>query len=148
MTTTATASLEQLYEQDETAWLETMAELAEHGRTAEMDFRNLCEFLTAMAKRDRREVYRRLVILMTHLLKWEYKSEQRSKSWRRTMRLQRSELNQLLDSGTLRNHALDVLDKAYAESRLQATEETELSDESFPRDRPWDLDQLIEDREV
>ncbi len=85
-----------------------------------------------MAKRDRREVISRLVVLLSHLLKWENQPERRSGSWRGTMRAQRRELRQLLESGTLRNHAEAVLADAYSEARRQAADETELNTDVIP----------------
>jgi hypothetical protein len=52
-----------------TAWLEIMSGLAAAGRHAEMDFRNLAEYLADMARRDRREVKSRLVALLANLLR-------------------------------------------------------------------------------
>lgn len=132
-----------LYEQDETGWLEAMASLAAEGRHAEMDFPHLSEYLTDMARRDRREVFSRLVVLLSHLLKWEYQPERRSGSWRGTMREQRRELRQLLESGTLRRHAEAVLADAYAEARRQAADETELSPDRFPAQGTRTLDELL-----
>src|ERR1700745_1414118 len=110
-TPAATAAL---YEVDETAWLEAAADLIRSGRLTEVDPDTLAEYLTDMAKRDRREVFSRLVVLLSHLLKWEYQPDHRSGSWRGTIRAQRRELRQLLESGTLRNHAEAVLADAYA----------------------------------
>ena len=143
MATGEAVNLETLYERDETAWLEIMAALAAAGRHAEMDFPNLSEYLGSMARRDRREVFRRLVILLTHLLKWECQLDRRGGSWRGTIRAQRRELRQLLESGTLRNHAAAVLADAYAEARLQAADEAELAITTFPADNPWSLDAIL-----
>jgi hypothetical protein len=54
-------ALSDLYLADETAWLEAMAELIESGNRSDLDFANLREYLSDMAKRDRREVRSRLV---------------------------------------------------------------------------------------
>ena len=132
MATAEDLDLSVLYERDETAWLEAMSALAAGGRCAEMDYPHLSEYLADMAKRDRREVFSRLVVLLSHLLKWEHQPERRSGSWRGTIREQRRELRQLLESGTLRNHAEAVLADAYAEARRQAADETELSLDVFP----------------
>lgn len=136
-----------LYEQDETAWLEIMSRLAAEGRHDEMDHHNLSEYLADMAKRDRREVSSRLVVLLTHLLKWEHQPEQRSGSWQGTILEQRRELRKLLESGTLRNHALSVLAETYADARKQAAAETGLSRGIFPVECGWDLDRLLVDDE-
>src|SRR5688572_1283354 len=98
-------TLPMLYDQDETAWLEVMSRLIAEDRLDDLDYEHLKEYLADMAKRDRREVESRLALLIAHLLKWQYQSEQRTGSWRATIEVQRQELERLLQSGTLRQHA-------------------------------------------
>lgn len=143
-TPVATAAL---YEVDETAWLETTAELVRQGRLEEVARDTLAEYLTDMAKRDRREVFSRLVVLLCHLLKWEYQPDRRSGSWRGTLLEQQRELRQLLESDTLRNHATAVFADAYADARKQAAAETDLARAAFPQDCPWNLDEALADRD-
>jgi hypothetical protein len=143
MATAESVDLSALYERDETAWLEAMSALAASGRYAAMDFPHLSEYLADMARRDRREVFSRLVTLLSHLLKWEHQPEGRCGSWRGTIREHRRELRQLLESGTLRNHAEAVLGEAYAEARRQAADETELSPDAFPAEDARGLDELL-----
>ncbi len=147
MTPVQAVPLSVLYEHDETAWLEAMAALAGQRRYQEMDYTHLSAYLADMARRDRREVFSRLVVLLTHLLKWEYQPEKRSGSWRGTMREQRRELRHLLESRTLQNHAASVLHDAYTEARLQAADETELGAEAFPAARVWNLEELLSEPE-
>jgi hypothetical protein len=134
-----------LHEADETAWLEATAELIRSGRLGEVDLNTLAEYLTDMAKRDRREVFSRLVVLLAHLLKWEYQADRRCGSWRGTILEQQRELRQLLESGTLRNHALAVLADASAEARKQAAAETGVARTAFPEECAWDLDGALAD---
>lgn len=143
MITAEAIKLNTLYHADETAWLEAMAALAAEGRVTELDAIHLSEYLTDMAKRDRREVFSRLVVLLAHLLKWERQPDRRGGSWRGTIREQRRELRQLLESGTLRNHAVAVLADAYREARHQAADETELDVNQFPVESPWGLDEVV-----
>lgn len=145
MATATTRDLSVLYERDETAWLEVMSALAANGRYEEIDYQHLSEYLADLAKRDRREVFSRLVVLVSHLLKWDHQPELRCGSWRGTIRKQRRELRQLLESGTLRNHAEAVLADAYAEARRQAADETELSLDEFPATDARSLDELFPD---
>jgi hypothetical protein len=146
MTTADVLPLSTLYERDETAWLETMSALAAEGRYTDMDFPNLSEYLADMARRDRREVFSRLVTLISHLLKWEYQADRRSRSWLGTILEQQRELRQLLESGTLYNHAVAVLAKAYPEGCKQASAETGLARERFPGECGWDVEALLLDR--
>src|SRR5258708_889931 len=90
--TLAAPDLSALYMDDETAWLEAMAALIRRRDFARLDLDNLSEYLTDMAARDRREVRSRLVLLLSHLLKWDYQPEKRSGSWRATILNQRQEL--------------------------------------------------------
>jgi hypothetical protein len=143
MTARVADSLPALYLEDETAWLEAMARLAAERRVEELDYEHLSEYLSDMARRDRREVFSRLVILLTHLLKWEYQAEKRIGSWRGTILSQRRELRQLLESGTLRNHAAAVLAEAYQDAREQAAAETELPLETFPAEWTQSVEELI-----
>lgn len=146
--TVAELPLNLLYEQDETAWLEAMSQLAAHGRLEEMDRHHLSEYLADMAKRDRREVSSRLVTLMTHLLKWEHQPDYRTGSWRGTILEQRRELRKLTESGTLRNHAHSVLAECYEDARKQTAAETELPLSTFPAECGWQLDELLTDDEL
>jgi hypothetical protein len=127
---------------DETAWLEAMAELVGAGRFEELDYTHLQEFLTDMARRDRREVESRLALLIAHLLKWTYQPKRRSSSWRATIEVQRQELVRLFRSETLRNHALAALADVYADGVRQAAVETELPVSTFPEQCPYSLEQL------
>jgi hypothetical protein len=145
MATAQTESLSALYEQDETAWLEIIAELVAQKKYAALDHCHLSEYLSDMAKRDRREVYSRLVVLLCHLLKWDHQPEKHTGSWRGTIREQRRELRLLLDGKTLHNHAEAVLADAYAEARKQAADETEMKLSKFPKECAWDIDTLLSD---
>ncbi len=139
-TTPATPSL---YEQDETAWLEQTAGLVAQRRFAEIDHHHLGEYLADMARRDRREVLSRLVVLMAHVLKGEHQPEQRTRSWEATILHQRQELQDLLESGTLRNHAREVLARAYERAVGQAAVEMGVEEGTLPAACPWPLEELV-----
>jgi hypothetical protein len=143
MATAESVRLEALYERDETAWQEATSELIRSGRLDEVDRANLAEYLADMARRDRREVTSRLSILIAHLLKWRSQPERRSGSGRGTVEVRRQELAELLESGTLRNHADEVLGKAYANGVRQAVAETGLPESTFPAESPYSLDFVL-----
>jgi hypothetical protein len=135
-----------LYEADETAWLEETADLVRSDRFDQIDPVTLAEYLTDMARRDRREVYSRLVVLLAHLLKREQQPSGRTGSWEASILEQQRELRQLLESGTLRNHAAAVLADAYTDARKQAAAESGVARGTFPDECPWDLEAALADR--
>jgi len=132
-----------LFDQDETAWLETMAEFIRLGRLDELDYPNLAEYLTDMARRDRREVESRLTVLIVHVLKWTYQPEHRSGSWRATIIEQRQELEGLVSRGVLRNHAEAELEDVYLKAVERAAAETGLAVATFPENCPFTVEQLL-----
>jgi hypothetical protein len=138
--------LSRMYEADETGWLEQMSKLINERRYEALDYKHLSEYLLDMSKRDRREVFSRLKTLLVHLLKWEYQPRKRSRSWKTTIMTQRDELRDDLESKTLRNHALDVLHEAYARAVRYAAIETGLSEERFPKECPYTLDDLLSEK--
>ena len=136
-------ALSELYELDETAWLDAMAELIRRGNRADLDYAHLEEYLSDMARRDRREVESRLVVLLAHLLKWAYQPDHRSRSWRGTIIAQRQDLEGLASAGVLRNHAETILADVYRKAVERAATETGLPAETFPADCPYTLELLL-----
>src|SRR4051812_17358704 len=139
----AVTTLAQLYEADETAWLEAMADLIGQGRWDDLDYPHLMEYLGDMARRDRHEGESRLTTLLTHVLKWVHQPDQRSCSWRATIVEQRQELAGLIARGVLRNHAERILPQAYADAVERAAAETRLATAVFPAECPYSLEQLL-----
>ncbi|HET6572196.1 MAG TPA: DUF29 domain-containing protein [Fimbriiglobus sp.] len=136
-------TLADLYESDETAWLDATADLIRRGAYRELDYAHLEEYLTDMARRDRREVESRLVVLIAHILKWVYQPDQRTRGWQGTIVEQRQELSRLAARGVLRKHAEAVLAEMYAEGVERAVAETGLPAQSFPAGCPHSLEQLL-----
>jgi hypothetical protein len=136
-------SLATLYAEDETAWLEAMASLVRRRELVNLDLENLAEYLSDMAKRDRRVVKSRLIVLLVHLLKWEFQGEKRSRSWRTTVLTQRQELVDLAGRGVLRAHAEAILAQAYEDAVELAASETALPKASFPEACPYTVEQLL-----
>ena len=135
--------LTDLYEADETAWLDAMAELIRTGQLGDVDYPHLAEFLTDMANRDRKEVSNRLRILLIHVLKWIYQKEKRTPSWQSTVHNQQAALEGDLASGVLRNHAEESLAAIYEKAVKYAARETGLPAEVFPTECPWTLEELL-----
>ncbi|WP_169975751.1 DUF29 domain-containing protein [Tautonia rosea] len=141
--TRALDTLSSLYELDETAWLDLMADLAREGRVEEFDLAHLAEFLSDIARRDRREVESRLVVLLLHLLKWEFQPDRRTRSWRAPLIEQRQELNAVASKGVLRAHAEETLPAVYERAVERAAAETGLPVDRFPSECPYPLEQLL-----
>jgi hypothetical protein len=137
-------SLADLYEADETAWLDATAELIRGERFADLDYGHLAECLEDMAKRDRREVRSELRTLIAQILGWDYQKDLRTPSRRCTIITLCQDLEEnLLTSATLRKHAGAILAECYAKAKELAAAETGLDEKLFPAECPWTLEQLL-----
>jgi len=135
-----------LYEQDLFAWTQQQVNLLTHQRWHELDVENLIDELEGMARRDRREMINRLIILIAHLLKWEFQPDHQSGSWRGSIQEQRLQLNGLLeDSPSLHQQFIESLEKAYPQAIKLASKETELPTTKFPNECPYELAQLLDE---
>ncbi len=133
-----------LYERDFVAWTQQQATLLRSGDLSDVDREHLAEEIESVGASERREMRNRLARLLQHLLKWQYQSGYRSRSWATTIQVQRDELAAVLeDSPSLRNSLPAVLPRAYRLGRAWAVQETGLGD--LPESCPWDLAQLMTD---
>ena len=82
--------MSKLYEGDVVAWAFEQAALLRSGEFDRIDALNIAEEIEAVARSEQRELASRLVILLCHLLKWQFQPARRSQSWQRTMRDQRA----------------------------------------------------------
>lgn len=141
---TAAPEREGLYERDEVEWYGEMIALIETGRTEELDFINLKEFLQAMSRSERSAVKSRLLVLLAHWLKWEYQPDKRTGSWLATLRTQHFQLQyELSGSRVLRNYLSEVYESVYQQATELAASETGLPPETFPETCPVTLDELL-----
>lgn len=145
--------LKREYDQNFHQWIEHHIALIREGRFNEIDTDHLIEELEDMARRDRDELVSRLVVLIAHLLKWQFQLGQLSdrwkefdgRSWRRSIIEQRHEiLRQLRNKPSLKSYLPDAIIEAYPDALESAIEETNLPESTFPQTCPYLLEQLVD----
>ena len=80
------------YETDFAQWAFDQANLLRTGKLQNLDVTNLIEEIEAMGRSEHRELRNRFVILIGHLLKWQFQPERQGTSWRRTIAEQRRQI--------------------------------------------------------
>jgi hypothetical protein len=129
-----------LYDRDYALWLEATIEQLRSKNFEQVDWENVLDEFEAMSKRDRRSIKSNLVILLLHLLKWEFQPEMRSGSWAGSIIEHRQRLRDLLnDSPSLRNYVAEVISLAYSDAIARAINETRLDASMFPIACPYDI---------
>ncbi|HWP00561.1 MAG TPA: DUF29 domain-containing protein [Methylococcus sp.] len=134
-----------LYEIDRAAWLEKQAALLKAGKLSDIDTTHLIEELEAEMGNYKRELYRRFRVLIAHLLKWKYQPDQRSPSWKGTIRIQRRDIERLLkENPSLRRFVKEEIENAYPEAVELAADETALLEDIFPASCEWEEAEIMD----
>lgn len=125
-------------------WLLETARAVRSGAWGQIDQGALAEELEDMGRSERRAARSHLVVLLVHLLKWHYQTDQRSQSWRASISNARVAIGFLLeDSPSLDSDMPKYLPKAYEKARRAAADETGLPQSTFPKRCPWRLDLIM-----
>ncbi|PSB02793.1 DUF29 domain-containing protein [Merismopedia glauca] len=141
---TPPSNRQSLYEIDFYAWLQQQARLLKDGQWTELDLPNLIEEIESLAKQQRAELRNRLRVLIGHLLKWEYQSERRSRSWLATIRIQRRDTQELLsENPSLKPYLQEAIQKIYDSGRDLAVGETNLPLKTFPENCPYSWEEIL-----
>ncbi len=127
-----------LYDRDYCLWLEETAKLLRDRKLESLDFEHLIEEIEDMGKEKRRELKNRLIVLLMHLLKYQYQPEKRFASWVNTIWEQYYQIESLLeDSPSLKPYYLEIFSDCYSKAVRAASTETKLSANAFPTDAPF-----------
>lgn len=138
-------SLSLLYEQDAYTWALRNAELIRTRRFSEVDWEHVAEEIEAVGKSEWRELESRLIVLLAHLLKWQYQAERRGRSWQVTIKEQRHRIRRVLESNPgLRPHLDAILRDAFATAVLIASRETDLDESTFPEICPFSFETIVD----
>ncbi|WP_289501166.1 DUF29 domain-containing protein [Gloeocapsopsis sp. IPPAS B-1203] len=134
-----------LYDRDFYQWIETTVNQLRQQKFDLVDWENLIEELEGLGRSEKRAVRSHLVILLLHLLKWQYQPEYQSRSWRTSVNNARRQLMKLLkDNPSLAgDFLLESVPDAYEEAKETASEETTIFLENFPDACPYTVEQLL-----
>ena len=142
------------YEQDFHSWIEKHINLLKTGNVNDLDKEHLIEELEGMANRDRNELVSHLVILIAHLLKWQFQLNQlnerwgefKGSSWRASIIEQRYRVKDQLESiPSLKRNLEEAVIKAYSKAVSLAAKEAGFPPKTFPKECPYSVEQLLGD---
>ena len=134
--------MKKLYEQDYSQWAETMADLLLSGNFTQLDIENLVEEVRDLSKRERDRLLSSLRLILHHLLKWDYQSHKRSRSWQNTIGRERDNIELYLEDSPSLVRYLDneSLKRIYRLARADAMRETSLD---LPKICPYSIETVL-----
>lgn len=133
-----------LYEADYLSWLDATADALKRKDYGVIDWENIIEEIEDMGRRERQSLKSNLVILLLHLLKWQFQPDKQSNSWKASIIEHRQRLEDSVEaSPSLKPYLETLLTKAYGNAVERAAAETGLSEAAFPQDCPYTLNQIM-----
>lgn len=139
-------STKSLYESDGYSWAMQQADALRRRAVDEIDWDNVAEEVESVGKSEARELESRLEVLLSHLLKWRFQADQRSKSWQATIKEQRLKIARHLDQNPgLRPKRDEYFGAAYLVARIEAAAQTGLDETVCPDTNPFTFAQAMDD---
>ncbi|OKH28050.1 DUF29 domain-containing protein [Chroogloeocystis siderophila] len=140
------ADYQTLYETDYLEWIESTVKKLRSQNYESVDWENLIEEIEDMGRGERRSLESNLIVVLLHLLKWQYQPEYRSGSWESSIIEHRRRIKKLLkESPSLKPYLESIFAEAYTEAAKQAKAETGLPLETFPTQCPYELVEVVND---
>ncbi|WP_375511744.1 DUF29 domain-containing protein [uncultured Nostoc sp.] len=135
-----------LYDTDYLQWIQTTVEKLQSHDYADVDWENLIEEIADIGRSERRSLKSNLIVILVHLLKWQFQPEKRSGSWEGSIIEHRRRVKEALDdSPSLKSYIESVFAECYAQAVKQAKAETGLLVESFLLVCPYQLPEVTND---
>ncbi len=145
MTIEITANQQSLYDTDYLIWIKTTVEKLRVHDYSNIDWENLIEEIEDMGRSERRSLESNLIVVLTHLLKWQYQPELRSSSWKGSIVEHRRRIRKALkESPSLKPYLEEVFAECYLDAVEQASAETELPVETFPQLCPYTSAEILD----
>ena len=134
------------YKEDFHAWCFDQANLVREKKTDDLDTENLAEEIESLGKSEESELENRLAILISHLLKWKYQPERRSKSWIFTIREQRKKvIRHLKRNPSLKYKEDEAFESSYSDAVMRTEKETRLDIDVFPERMPFNQQDVLKE---
>lgn len=138
------APLLSAYVDDPYTWALEQAELLRGGRLDLIDTTNLADEITALAHYLADKLRSDLSRVLQHLLKWDYQSEVRSRSWFLSIREHRRRVEEHIEGGPgLKSILPKLLTEAYRNGRRHALNDTGLPQKAMPETCPYTWDEIM-----
>jgi Domain of unknown function DUF29 len=134
-----------LYERDFNLWVEEQVRLLREGRLQQLDVVNLIDEIEDLGINHKHAVQSNLVVVLKHLLKYQFQPRRRSRSWLSSIAEHRRRLRKEFEaSPSLRGYAREQFFECYQDCRIQASIETGLSPGKLLEAPPYTLEQALD----
>lgn len=132
------------YETDYDVWLFNQMACLQERNWDKLDIPHLLVELEALNKSNERELESYLVVLLQHLLKWEYQPDKRCGSWDGSINNSRNRIAKLFkQQKSLEKRVGEFIPDAYGEAKEWASKETRIKISLFPEKCPYSSKEML-----
>jgi hypothetical protein len=132
------------YERDPYAWSIEQARFLREGRYDEVDVENVADEILSVGRQELGHVEDALIALLTHMLIWDHRPEQRSTERESAIAEQRREIEARLNTSPSLNSCLgEAVEWSFGIARLQASAVLDVDPAHFPEACPYDWDAMM-----
>ncbi len=133
-----------LYDTDYNLWLDRTISLLKEKRFEEIELPQLIEEMQALSGKDKSAIASNLIIVILHLLKYQYQPQKRTNSWLSSIAEHRDRIEFMLEaSPSLKPYLNSIWIKCYWKARNRAGIETGLPLNAFPFEPPFSLLEVL-----
>jgi hypothetical protein len=134
-----------LYTTDYLQWIEATVEKLRQQDYANVDWQNLIEEIEDMGRSERKSLKSNFIVIVLHLLKWQYQPSMRGGSWAGSIVEHRRRVGDAIaESPSLKPYLEQTYPQWYNDALRQAIAETQLPQETFPTACPYTLAEILD----
>ncbi len=132
------------YDKDFYNWTLQQTALLEERKFSNLDIANLIEEISCLGRSERDKLESFLTILLMHMLKVTYQPTRHTKSWDLSIKNSKHKAKKILkENPSLKSKLHSLLKEAYFSARLEAAIETGLEEQTFPKECPWKISEIL-----
>lgn len=141
--------MNQQYDEDFYSWAFTQADLLKNKKIESLDIEHLVEEIECLGSERERALESFLRNLFTHLLKDQYQPLMKTTSWEITIKRSINDARKTIKKNPgLKSKLKEITKDAYEDATYEAALQTGMRKSIFPEDCPWNVDDLLSDKEV
>jgi hypothetical protein len=140
---------ELIYENDFFRWTLEQADFLQKGEFEKLDIDHLREEIESLGISQQRALESYISSLLMHKLKIQYQPAKHTNSWDNTIKNALFHIEKTIKKNpSLKSYLPEIFEDAYYSARLDASSETGLAEETFPKECQWKLKDLFPFLEV
>jgi hypothetical protein len=133
------------YDKDFYKWTSDQASLLKKGEFSKLDIINLIEEIESLGRSEKRTLKSYLRNALLHMLKAKYQPERHTKSWDASIQFSMFEAKECIkENPSMKTKLKEIFNTAYKEARYGASIETGIELKVFPKESPWNLNDILQ----